>query len=381
MIMNPQQIHLRRLSRLFRPAILLPLLLVSLFGSGMTNAVEPTPSLPSRLRGVNISGDGAVPSVARQVAAWGGNCIRVNLDLNKGYDEAKAPADEDALAPYSQAMALLRAFLPVCHELGMNVIICPSGIPGRKLDVFWGAAEVKASARANLTKFWKAFAQEFKGDPAIVAYDVFNEPNYPAGKAYLWNQQMLPDAVGAIRAINPGIWLIVEPGPWGQPTGFSELTPLADPHVIYSFHEYGPHNFTHQGVGERKPSKGKLTYPGMLQNFDSAPVMMWDRAALRNYMQPAIDFTNKYHVRMLVGEFGVARWAPGRDKWVEDNISIFEEQGWDWLFHSVAGWNGWNPTFSPEAPVGKSTEEGGVMTLELQVLIKGWALNGKKTAP
>jgi endoglucanase len=334
-----------------------------------------TPPLPSRLRGVNIPIHGALPNVARAVAAWGGNSIRVLINVDKGYDRNKSaiPAGQ-ALVPYTQGIALLHAFLPVCHELGLKVIVAPWYIPG------WTKNGVQASARINLTEFWKAFAQEFKGDSTIVAYDVFNEPSFPPEQDASWYKQMLPDAVATIRAINPNIWLVVEPDPWGLPIGLPHLVPLNDPHVIYSFHQYGPHEYVDQGV-KNLATKGQLTYPGMLQDFRTDPVKMWDRAALMHYMQPAIDFTNKYHVRMLVGEFGVTRWAPGREKWVADGISIFEQQGWDWMFHSVAGWNGWNPTFAPEAPAAQTEEEGGVMTPELQLLIKSWALNGTKASP
>ena len=59
-------------------------------------------------------------------------------------------------------------------------------------------------------------------------------------------------------------------------------------------------------------------------------------------MQPVIDFQNKYNVPIYVGEFGVARWAPNAEKWLEDVISIFEENGWDWTYHAYREYNGWD---------------------------------------
>lgn len=42
----------------------------------------------------------------------------------------------------------------------------------------------------------------------------------------------------------------------------------------------------------------------------------------------------KYRARIYVGEFSAAAWAPGAEKYLADCISIFEEYGWDWTYHS-----------------------------------------------
>ena len=60
-----------------------------------------------------------------------------------------------------------------------------------------------------------------------------------------------------------------------------------------------------------------------------------------------------------------------------DSISIFEKHGWDWCFHSVGGWNGWNPTFGPNDPISLATD-GGKKTDRLKVLLKAWAANRKE---
>jgi hypothetical protein len=323
------------------------------------------------------------PEVATQLADWGVNGVRINFGVDKGFDQTTAAtAAGKGLAPYREGIERLRAFLTVCHKRNLKVIICASGIPGRKLDVLWNQTDDGKMVRKHLASFWDAFAREFRDEPAIIAYDIFNEPNYKPGQEHLWIKEMLPEAVAAIRAVNPGIWLLVEPGPWGLPAGLDQMEPLDDPRVIYSFHQYAPHNYTHQGVGAtREASRGTLVYPGMLQMFDSTPARQWDRAALRESMRSAIDFAAKTHARILVGEFGVARWAPGRGEWLADNIALFEEQGWDWMFHSPFGWNGWSPTYDPDAPSTMTTENGGVTTPQLEALLKGWSLNSDQKKP
>jgi len=163
-----------------------------------------------------------------------------------------------------------------------------------------------------------------------------------------------------------------------MPTGYKTLTPLQDPRgdesrIVYSFHMYAPHNYTHQGIGKRPRG---LVYPGMLKMFPGSPVKHWDRETLAEYIKPALDFKRKHGVRMYIGEFSAVRWAPGRAEWVEDVISLFEADSLDWSFHSYTGWNGWNPTFPPDAK-GSNEPDGGHQGERLRVLKKYWARNGE----
>jgi hypothetical protein len=63
--------------------------------------------------------------------------------------------------------------------------------------------------------------------------------------------------------------------------------------------------------------------------------------------------------RILVGEFGVLRWAPGADKWLSDCIELFEAYGWDWCNHSPSGWNGFNVTYSSTDQSVSTAPDGG----------------------
>jgi hypothetical protein len=46
------------------------------------------------------------------------------------------------------------------------------------------------------------------------------------------------------------------------------------------------------------------------------------------------QFAKKYDVRILIGEFSCARWAPGNGayNYIKDCIDWFEEEGWDWIY-------------------------------------------------
>ena len=135
--------------------------------------------------------------------------------------------------------------------------------------------------------------------------------------------------------------MVFEPSPWGGPDGFDVLEPLELDRVIYSFHMYRPHRFTHQGVYD---SNTGIEYPGRIAGE------FWDKGRLREEMMPAIDFQEAFNVQMYVGEFSVIRWAPGDSgyRYLRDVIDLFEEYGWDWSYHAFREWDGWSVEHGPD---------------------------------
>jgi endoglucanase len=344
--------------------------------------------LPPRMRGLNLEmgGGGLSPAIARELAGWGINTVRLNFstDLvnNNAPDKTLVrPTRSDPLAPYRNNIAMLKSFTAECGKLGVGVILAANGIFGRdlvKLEDFTGAS-FNARVRPSLMQFWTAMARELRDDPAIFAYDVLNEPNYTFRResdGSVWYEQIMPEAIRTIRAINPHIWIAVMPWPWGLPGRFTSMPVIDDPAILYTFHNYPPFNYTHQGI--RDIPRGPV-YPGTVREYDSELPRMWDKTALAQSMQPAFDFARQHKVRVMATEFGVTRWAKGRDQWIADMVSIFEDNGMDWLYHTYNTWNGWNPSFTADAePVGSyPTLYGGYNSPGHQVLRRHWRLNDR----
>jgi endoglucanase len=355
--------------------------------------------LPERMRGINTQTDHGCPTpeMARIFSQWGVNAVRINFETDAAAqgipdEQGPAPTDQNPLAPYSKNIGLLKEFTKACKEYNIKVVVAADGIYGRRLDYFYksGGDDFRKGLKKHILDFWKAFAIEFKDDPSIVIYDVLNEPNYSGNSPSqdngdVWSKDIFPSALAQIRSVNPDIWVMVMAWPWGLAVGMDTLPVYEDKHIIYSFHTYSPHEYTHQGVGSNKAKRGEYTYPGMMQEYDSSPMEKWDRAKYVEAIQAAINFKKKNNVRILVGEFGVIRWAPGREQYITDVISVFEEQGFDWLFHSYGAWNGWNPSFaadSPEATSPPASVDGGIHTGVHQILLENWARNNasQKTA-
>ncbi len=224
--------------------------------------------------------------------------------------------------------------------------------------------------------------RKYANEPTILAYNFISEPHTP-WIVKNWRTEVVPSFIKAVRSVDENTYFIFSAGLWGFPDfgkGRRLSVPFKDPvnKTLYGWHDYSPHNYTHQGIGNKAKRatrpRGQV-YPGKLKMFSNGSLKLWNRAAMEQYMQPAIDFMKKYKVKMFVGEFGVVRWAPGADKWLEDKISIFEENGINWACHNYAGgWDGWNVTVRPDAK-GGNVADGNIDTPRLKVLKKYFAKN------
>ena len=206
-------------------------------------------------------------------------------------------------------------------------------------------------------QFLTDIAKEFRGHPALVGYDLINEPSPEKATPHIfedwltssyseWNKKIKEssqdlnkfygDAIKAIRSIDPIIPIIIETGYYATPWAINALDPLDDINVLYSFHMYEPFAYTFSHL-KKGPA---YMYPGYIP-FGEIPQKQkkqyWDKSALRNFLEPIRAWQKKYHIansRIVVGEFGVNRFAPGAEQYFSDLINIFDEYNWHWAFYS-----------------------------------------------
>lgn len=315
----------------------------------------------------------------KKLSHWGVNSVRADIsfetgsmwDVKRGEKIPPIPPD-DPMAPYRKKLDAMRIVLHLAEKYGVSVIIQCEPV-GRRIDVMYQEGDA-GGWEQELIKVWTYVAHEFGGHPNVIGYDLLNEPNGKEEEGR-WRKDTLPKLCEAIRAIDRNTYLVVEPAPWGLPWGLENFKPIDDAKVVYSFHHYMPHSYTHQGIYSYVgPKFENKPYPGMLSRFGDTPDMPWNKEELEKSMQAAIAFQKANNAILYVGEFSVLRWAPGGEKWLRDSIDIFEEHGMSWSFHGYGSWNGWNPTFDA-ADEQNSELDGGKMTDRLQVLLDGWKKN------
>lgn len=131
-----------------------------------------------------------------------------------------------------------------CVEAGLSIVI----------DAHWSRTpwirpgEAAHEARmGEFQRMWRVLAGYMKlSDPARVFLEIVNEPHDLVEDAHWHESQAL--IAGTIREAAPEHTIIATGASWGSIDGLLALRPLDDANVIYSFHFYEPHNFTHQGA-------------------------------------------------------------------------------------------------------------------------------------
>ncbi len=296
-----------------------------------------------RLRGVMYIPHPKEEDLRNLARNWHADLVRLQINWTPMKDAEVWARDLDAYDRWLDGLLPdIDKGVDLCQKYGLRVALDLHTPPGGR--VAGGVCPLFSDPRCQdkLVEVWQRLARRYKGRDIIWAYDLLNEPvEPPAGPGVVTWRDLATSVTRAIREIDPGKPVIYEPGPWGMPDGFDSLMPLDADRVIYSFHMYQPHAFTHQGIYGNPTG---VSYPGVIGGET------WDNARLREAMAPAIDFAREFNVQMYVGEFSAIRWAPddsGR-RYLSDCIDIFEQQGWDWSYHAYREWDGWSVEHGPD---------------------------------
>jgi len=175
-----------------------------------------------------------------------------------------------------------------------------------------------------------------------VAIEPFNEPaHYPcdASGSNDW-QQIMASTVAAIRAISPDITIVATGACGGNVDGVTDLDPgFDDPNILYSFHMYEPHLFTHQRADRDGDFASGLPWPASEGTPEMARAMLgahmeaagvspddqarqlaavrgyvdeyfgenWGDAQIQARLKQAVDWAGAHGIpasRLFMGEFG-----------------------------------------------------------------------------
>ncbi|MGC2551172.1 MAG: cellulase family glycosylhydrolase, partial [Candidatus Sulfotelmatobacter sp.] len=102
------------------------------------------------------------------------------------------------------------------------------------------------SAVQEFADFWRTLAKHYSTwDSERVFFEILNEPEFPDRYRWYGVQAKL---ASAIREGAPQNTMIAAGARWSNDDELVFLEPLRDPNVIYNFHFYEPHLFTHQGA-------------------------------------------------------------------------------------------------------------------------------------
>jgi endoglucanase len=204
---------------------------------------------------------------------------------------------------------------------------------------------------------WRRLAARYAGrDPDRVFFEIMNEPEVYDSYRWAGIQQRL---AAAIRAEAPRQTIIAAGGNYSNLEDLLALEPLADGNVIYNFHFYDPHEFTHQGATWSVPwwsYTHDIPYPpteaSMAESLAEVPDAV-DRFSLKNYwldnwdgqrIRALIDegavWARERNVPLICDEFGAFREhtdPASRARWILDVRTALEANGIGWTMWDYRG--------------------------------------------
>lgn len=271
-------------------------------------------------------------------------------------DQFKALVPED--------LDYLKQVLAVAHRHNVKVVLCMFQIPGarwRQLNDMkrdfriWTDKTYQEQAIA----YWEQLAAELKDNPAIVGYNILNEP-HPSWKDHpeaegkegfeTWLQQAKGTAadlnlfyekmVQRIRSIDTQTPIMLDAWQYASIEGFPYLIPIEDEAILYAFHFYG-----RWGYATFRVNKGRFSYPDKMPAAVEGKTEKWEAGRITQEMEPVFAWAKKYQVplnRIVAAEFGVDRRVAGAEQFLEDTIEALNANFLHWAFYSFrsATWDG-----------------------------------------
>jgi len=263
----------------------------------------------------------------REIARLGFNTVRLPLNWRRFEDEA-AP-----FAYHEAGFAPVEALFDGCARHGLAVLLDLHAAPGGQnttppADNPTGYPELWQSRhhQDRVVAWWEAMARRFGGHPALLGYNLLNEPQVnqhgecgQAAQAAAMND-LYGRCIEAIRAIDADGWIVLSP-PVRTSGGCRRLDPslFADPHTAMSYHHYPLARHERSINFEAEQSE---------ENTAEA----W-YAFLEKETAEEAAYAEKIRRPVLLGEFGWPRDAdPGRAAAsLRAQVQLQKDRGWGWL--------------------------------------------------
>jgi len=276
-----------------------------------------------------------------------------------GFDHVRLSIDPEPLIDNQQlgslrleGMGRLDKTVKQITDAGLNVV----------LDIHpeenWKALLVHGDENTErFCAFWSTFAGHYAAtDPEKVFFEVMNEPTLE--DLYRW-QGIQARAVARIRLVAPHHTVIATASMYSGIDNLLALEPVRDENVIYTFHDYNPMWFTHQGAtwgsegwvfvrGVPYPSTPENVQAILGQEPDERERMWlqrygwdrWDAARVGAEVAAMSEWAQRRGVPLYCGEFGVYKAyadPKARATWISDMRTALESKHIGWAMWDYQG--------------------------------------------
>jgi aryl-phospho-beta-D-glucosidase BglC (GH1 family) len=205
--------------------------------------------------------------------------------------------------------------------------------------------------------FWRAFARHYAAtNPDLVFFEILNEPEFR--DRYRW-EGVQSRLTAAIREGAPAHTIVVAGANWSADNELLFMEPLHDSNIIYNFHFYDPHIFTHQGATWTTNFQhylADLPYPSTPENVRTAANLIpdavnrlsairygldrWNSARIDAEFDQIAAWGKRWNVPLTCNEFGVYRKTANpqsRAAWLADVRASLEKRGIGWTMWDYSG--------------------------------------------
>ena len=209
----------------------------------------------------------------------------------------------------------------------------------------------------RLTMLWRRLAAHYADrNPDRLFFEILNEPEVHDPYRWAGIQARL---AAAIRESAPRHTIIAAGPNYSDIADLLAIHPLADGNVIYNFHFYDPHEFTHQGAGwgeswwsythnipypatEASMAEALKQVPDPASRFKLKNYWLdhWDARHIRLQIDEAAAWGQANHVPLTCNEFGAYRDfsdPQARMNWIHDVRTALEADGIGWTMWDYRG--------------------------------------------
>jgi endoglucanase len=280
------------------------------------------------------------------IQSLGLTCVRVPVDMAKIHD----PGAPGSLRP--RELGILERGLERILASGLAVIFDLHSISQAAGGSDYSGPLGRDEGFTDVfIAFWEVLAVRLaRFDPERLIIEPMNEPVL-LGQEEKW-PPLQERIVKAIRAKAPDHTILATGAFWSNIHTLVRLRPLDDPNILYNFHFYEPHIFTHQGATWSmeivKPLR-EIPYPSSPEAVAPAVSLQkheevrrglraygeerWDAARIEQEIGKAAAWAATHGVRLLCNEWGCYRnYAPpaSRVAWTRDVRTALESHGIGW---------------------------------------------------
>ena len=269
-----------------------------------------------------------------QIAGWGMDHVRLPIDYMVLED------DKNPFVYREDGFSYVDNCISWCGKYNLNIILDLHRAPGY---AFYSLKENKLFEDMHMQQryimLWQEFAKRYRHHGNNLVFELLNEIVEPNSDR--WNQ-LLKKVVAGIREIDKDRIIIIGGNHYNSVNTLYELDKIEDDNLVYTFHFYEPHIFTHQRASWEpllKDLKFDIPYPSgediyesclsdaedLKQRYTFDKIM--DKEYLRKYLQPALDFAKERNVTLYCGEYGVIDHASMESnlKWHRDLSELLIE--------------------------------------------------------